>query len=118
MRNGCRCVRWKAVRSWAMRSDHDVLRIFASMFRGPLTVLSLRLGAVAIVYSLTRSLFALLNSDIFPNVPLASYLGGMRFDGFAIAWTNLPWVLLVLIHPKPASKAFRAVQLWLFMLLN
>ena len=88
------------------------------MFRGPLTVLSLRLGAVALVYSLTRGLFALLNNDLFPNVPAASYLGGIRFDGFAIAWTNLPWVLLFLIHPKPTSKVFGAVQLWLFLLLN
>lgn len=88
------------------------------MFRGPLTVLSLRLGAVALVYSLTRGLFAALNNDLFPNVPIASFLGGIRFDAFAIAWTNLPWVLLFLIHPKPGSKVFRALQLWLFLLLN
>ncbi|HRH71354.1 MAG TPA: LTA synthase family protein [Flavobacteriales bacterium] len=88
------------------------------MFRGPLTVLSLRLGAVALVYSLTRVLFVALNSDHFQDVPIASYLGGVRFDGFAIAWINLPWVLLFFIHPKPGNKGFRAVQLWLFLLLN
>jgi len=88
------------------------------MFRGPLTVLSLRLGAVAVVYTLTRCLFAALNNDLFPAAPLSSFLGGIRFDGFAIAWTNFPWVLLYVVHPKPTSKAYRAVQLGLFLLLN
>lgn len=88
------------------------------MFRGPLTVLLLRMSAVLLLYSLTRVLFALFNNDLFPEVPLSSHLGGMRFDVFAIAWSNLPWVLLYLVHPRPSSKTIRRVQLVLFLALN
>ena len=40
------------------------------MFRGPLTVLLLRLGAVGLVYSLLRVLFWLCNRELFPDPPL------------------------------------------------
>ena len=88
------------------------------MIRGPLTVLALRLGAVAAVYSATRLLFVGLNHDLFPEVGWASYLGGLRFDASAIAWTNLPWVLLYLIHPNPAEPWIRRAQLALFIIPN
>lgn len=88
------------------------------MFRGPLTVLTLRLGSVAVVYALTRFLFAWLNSDIFPDVPAASYLGGIRFDASAIAWTNLPWVLLFLIHPFAPWPWWKRAQFGLFIIPN
>lgn len=88
------------------------------MIRGPLTVLLLRLGAVGVLYTLTRVLFTWLNADLFPSVPFSSFLGGMRFDAFAIAWTNLPWILLVLIHPSPTNGLFRRIQLWLFLVVN
>jgi len=88
------------------------------MIRGPLTVLLLRLGAVGVVYTLTRWLFTWLNADLFPAVPLTSFLGGIRFDAFAIAWTNLPWVLLILIHPSPANGVFRRIQLGVFLVVN
>lgn len=88
------------------------------MFRGPLTVLALRLGAVALVYSVTRWLFAWLNSDQFTDVPVMSYLGGLRFDASAIAWTNLAWVLAYLVQPSPERKWARHLQFILFIIPN
>lgn len=88
------------------------------MIRGPLTVLLLRMSAVGMIYSATRLLFVWLNADLFPSVPFVSFFGGLRFDAFAIAWTNLPWIILYLIHPKPSSLLFRRIQLGGFLFLN
>lgn len=88
------------------------------MFRGPLTVLALRLGAVAAVYTTTRLLFAWLNSDLFPHVPLASFVGGLRFDASAIAWSNLAWLVVYLLDPAPRQKWMRGLQLALFIVPN
>lgn len=99
-------------------TSNEPLRIFAPMFRGPLTVLALRSGAVALVYSATRWLFALLNNDIFPDVPAASYLGGLRFDASAIAWTNMAWMLAYLVHPWPKRKWAARLQTLLFIIPN
>lgn len=91
--------------------------IFATMFRGPLSTLLLRLGAVGMVYSLLRVLFWLYNRELFPAPPLEVFLGGMRFDASAIAWLNLPWVLLVLIAPTPEHRMGR-IQLAVFLVVN
>lgn len=91
--------------------------IFATMFRGPLTTLLLRLGAVGIVYSLLRVLFWLYNRELFSAPPLEVFLGGMRFDASAIAWLNLPWVLLMLIAPTPEHRMGR-IQLAVFLVVN
>jgi arylsulfatase A-like enzyme len=88
------------------------------MFRGPLTVLALRLGAVSLVYAATRFLFAWLNRDLFPEVPWTSYIGGLRFDASAIAWTNVLWVLAYLAHPAPAHKGAQRLQMALYIIPN
>jgi hypothetical protein len=90
---------------------------FAAMFRGPLTVLVLRLGMVGLVYSALRLLFWLHNRDLFPDPPSGVFSGGLRFDASAIAWTHLPWVLLVLISPRP-GPAFARAQFIVFLLVN
>ena len=82
--------------------------------RGPLTVLLLRLGAVAAVLFLQRVLFFLLNRDAFPSPPLSAFLGGMRFDGSVIGWLWLPWLALFLVHPFPATW-FRRLQQGVFL---
>lgn len=107
-----------AARSWLAPRTHELLRIFAAMFRGPIVVLLLRLGAVAAVYALTRLLFAWLNTDHFPEVPWASFLGGLRFDASAIAWTNALWVLFFFIDPAPQRPWIRKLQMALFLLPN
>jgi len=83
----------------------------------PLYVLLLRLGGVAVVYSLLRFLFWLLNREQFPHPPLSAFLGGIRFDLSALAWLNLPWVLLALIHPAPSPR-FARIQGWVFLGIN
>jgi len=88
------------------------------MFRGPFTVLLLRLLAVASVYAATRFLFGWLNNDLFPEVTWSSYIGGLRFDASAIAWTNLAWVLAYMIHPAPQQKWARNIQFALFLVPN
>ena len=77
------------------------------MFRGPLTVLLLRLGGVGAGVFAAAALFWLFNREQFPARPLRPSLGGMRFDASAIAWLNLPWVLLVLGHPTPGQRFAR-----------
>lgn len=85
--------------------------------RGPLTVLLLRLGVVAVLYSALRVLFLLLNRGAFPDPSLVNFIGGIRFDLSAIGWLNLPWVVLYLVHPLP-GRGFGRVQTALFLVLN
>ena len=95
------------------------LRIFASVFTRfrPLYVLLLRLGGMAMLYTLLRLFFWLLNRDQFPAPPHSAFLGGIRFDLSALAWLNMPWVLLALIHPEPSPR-FARIQLWTFLAIN
>ncbi|HQV38032.1 MAG: LTA synthase family protein [Flavobacteriales bacterium] len=83
----------------------------------PLRVLLLRIGVIALVFSIQRLLFAQLNHDAFPAPPASAFLGGVRFDLSAIAWLYLPWVLTVLIAPAP-KRTFATVQKVLFHLSN
>lgn len=83
----------------------------------PLRVLLLRLGVVAVLFSLQRIFFGALNHDAFPDPPLSAYLGGVRFDLSAIAWLYMPWILTILIAPAP-KRAFAVVQKILFHLSN
>ncbi|MBL8001882.1 MAG: sulfatase-like hydrolase/transferase, partial [Flavobacteriales bacterium] len=83
----------------------------------PFLLILARLGAVALVYSLVRVAFWLLNRDQFPDPPLLAFVGGVRFDLSAIAWTNLPWLLLALVHPSPGPR-FRRVQAITFLAVN
>lgn len=83
----------------------------------PLRVLLLRIGAVAVVFSLQRAAFFLLNQGTFPAPPASAFLGGIRFDLSAIAWLYIPWLLSVLIAPAPKGL-FAKVQKGLFHLSN
>jgi len=84
---------------------------------GPLSVLLLRLGLVAMAYTLLRLLFVAHNVGLFADVPLTAYLGGVRFDLFAIAWLHLPWVVLVLVAPR-AGRGMGRLRFGLFLLAN
>ncbi len=77
------------------------VRIFGAVpsLRGPLAALLMRFGALVAIYSLLRVAFVLLNRGSFPDVPFSAFLGGVRFDLSALAWLNLPWLLLCLISP-------------------
>ena len=85
--------------------------------RGPFLVLVLRLVAVLVLYSALRVLFWTFNWDLFPNAPFEAFVGGVRFDLSAVAWTHLLWVLLVMIDPRP-GRIFGRVQFGVFMSIN
>ncbi|MBL0127534.1 MAG: sulfatase-like hydrolase/transferase [Flavobacteriales bacterium] len=86
-------------------------------FRGPLLVLLARLGAVALIYTLLRITFVLLNHDSFPNVPFAAFRGGVRFDLSALAWLNIPWLLLCLLDTREEGGLSR-LKKFVFHLVN
>lgn len=76
-----------------------------------------RMGALALIYTLLRIAFVLLNRDAFPNVPFAAYWGGIRFDLSALAWLNLPWVVLCLAHATEEGWYARVKQA-MFLIVN
>lgn len=81
----------------------------------PLLRVVATLGAVALVFSIQRLLFFLLNKGSFPDPPLSAFIGGLRFDASAIAWLFLPWTVSMLI--RPATKGWlHATQIGLFHL--
>jgi phosphoglycerol transferase MdoB-like AlkP superfamily enzyme len=83
----------------------------------PLRVLLLSIATVAVVFTLQRALFVLLNADTFPALPASVFLGGLRFDLSAIAWLYLPWLAAFLINPAPKGW-FASLQKVLFHLSN
>jgi len=98
-----------------------IVRIFGAVLRsfcrGPLAALLARFAALALIYTLLRIAFVLLNRDSFPHVPFAAFWGGIRFDLSALAWLNLPWLLLFLIQPKEGGW-FGMVKRVVFLLCN
>lgn len=83
----------------------------------PLRVWLLRIGVVALIFTLHRVLFALLNHGSFPAPPASAFLGGIRFDLSAIAWLYMPWTLTVLLMPNPEGWP-KLLQKGLFHLSN
>lgn len=69
----------------------------------PLRIWLLRIGVVAFVLTLQRILFALLNAGALPAPPAAVFVGGIRFDLFAIAWLFMPWTLVALLVERPSA---------------
>ncbi len=84
---------------------------------GLFRVLLIRLGVLVALYTMLRIAFWCYNENIFPDPPLSAFFGGVRFDLSAIAWTNMPWILLFLIQPRPYG-IMRWIQLSLFVLGN
>jgi len=74
------------------------------MFRGPLIVLLARFALLLVCYSILRLCFVWLNTEQFSAVPVSAFFGGLRFDISALAWLNLPWVVFVLLLPRPAGR--------------
>lgn len=94
------------------------MRIFGAVrIRGPLTVLLTRLASVAVVYTLLRFAFVLLNKGEFPAVPFGTFVMGIRFDLSAIAWVNLPWALLSIAAVSERGR-WAQVKRWLFLIGN
>jgi phosphoglycerol transferase MdoB-like AlkP superfamily enzyme len=83
----------------------------------PLLVLLSRIGALMVIYTALRLAFALRNADSFPEVPFSAYLGGLRFDLSALAWLNMPWVVLCLISAAEQGPFARMKRI-AFMAVN
>ncbi len=76
----------------------------------PLRIWLLRIAVVVLVLTLQRVLFALLNAGIFPSPPLSAFLGGIRFDLFAISWLLLPWTAISLVVERPNVAGERLLK--------
>ena len=57
----------------------------------------MRIGVLLLAYSLLRAIFYVCNRSHFPEVAPVHFLAGIRFDLSAIAYLNLPWVLVLLL---------------------
>lgn len=58
---------------------------------------AVKIGVLILFYSLLRIVFLLYNSPHFPEARLLHFLAGIRFDLSAIAYLNLPWLLIALL---------------------
>ncbi len=56
-----------------------------------------KIGLLVLLYSLTRLIFLGCNLTHFPEAEFSHFLAGMRFDLSAIAYINLPWMVLLLL---------------------
>lgn len=95
------------------------LRISGNIYVG----LFLRLGLAMILFSICRIGFYLFNMDSFPDLPLWRFsiilLAGIRFDLTAVLYTNMIFILLIII---PFQFRFRTGYQkfcqWIFYVFN
>ena len=57
----------------------------------------IRIGILLLIYSLLRIIFYAYNRSHFPDAVPMHFLTGIRFDLSAIAYLNLPWILIFLL---------------------
>lgn len=86
-------------------------------------MLARRLGLVLVIYFVIRLVFLVDHRANFADASLAQLIGaflrGARFDLSAIAYTNMPFVLLSLAPGMLLAKAwYQRLLLTLFMLVN
>lgn len=76
-----------------------------------------------VVYSGLRGLFLLLHGELFRGIPggavAAAFVRGLRFDLSAIAFSNLPFLLLALAPDLLfRRRGYRRLLKWVFVTLN
>jgi phosphoglycerol transferase MdoB-like AlkP superfamily enzyme len=86
-------------------------------------VLIYRFILVMVFFSVSRIIFFLFNSSLFPNVNLVSFLrimrGGVMFDTSALLYINALFFLFCLIpFPFKFSKWYQEGLKWLFIVTN
>ncbi len=96
---------------------------WSSVRRRPEFVLGRRLGLVLAVYFVIRLVFLVDHRANFADAPLLEVLGafvrGVRFDLSAIAYTNLPFVLLSLAPATVLARVwYQRVLRTLFLVVN
>lgn len=80
-----------------------------SNYRRAWTGTGIRAGMLLLVYSLLRVVFYAYNRSHFPDAAFGHFLAGIRFDLSALAYLNLPWIVLLLLPFDCFRK--KAVQL-------
>lgn len=81
-----------------------------SLFHSPLNVLILRCVGLLAVFTLSRLVFYWFNLPAFPNVKVAYFAAGLRFDLAMLMIINVPYVLLMLLPFNfIATKIFRKI---------
>lgn len=106
----------------------DVSRL-AEAFRG-LTLrgnvywaLFLRFGIALLLFTVCRIGFYLFNMSYFPNMTPGKFLvimaGGIRFDLTALLYTNLLFIVLMIIPlPVRFNAVYQTVVKWIFFVFN
>lgn len=85
--------------------------------------LMLYLLMVILLYSLCRVLFYFFNTSYFPGMTARNFaiimFGGLRFDLVAVLYTNLLFILLLIIpNPWRYNPTYKAVVKWIFIGVN
>ena len=91
--------------------------------RGRISLLGRALLLLLLVYSGLRGLFLVLHGELFQGIPGASvagaFLRGVRFDLSAIAFSNIPFLLLALAPALLFRRpGYRRLLKWVFVALN
>ncbi len=100
-------------------------RFFSGLkFKGNIyVVLLLRLGLAMLLFSVCRIGFYLFNAQSFPTMALGTFitilLGGLRFDLTAVLYTNLLFILLMIVPFEfRFLKGYQQLCQWLFYFCN
>ena len=91
--------------------------------RARISLLGRALLLLLVVYSGLRALFLILHGELFQGIPGASvagaFLRGVRFDLSAIAFSNIPFLLLALAPALLFRRpGYRRLLKWVFVTLN
>ena len=68
-----------------------------SRYRHILAGSAVKIGLPVLLYSVLRLVFYRYNLSHFPDAQAIHFVGGLRFDLAAIAYINLPWMVLLLL---------------------
>jgi len=108
-----------------MNYPNNYLRFFTGLqIKGNIYLaLLFRLGSVMLLFSFCRIGFYFFNYDLFPGINKGDLftilLGGIRFDLTAVIYTNLLFILLMIIPFEfRFKKWYQAICQWLFLISN
>ena len=85
--------------------------------------LVLYLLIIMFFYSICRVLFYLFNTSRFPGMTIKNFLdisyGGLEFDLSAVLYSNILFILLLIIpHPWRYQKTYKIVIKYIFLIIN
>jgi len=108
-----------------MESQNKFLTLFKGLqFKGNIYVsLFLRFGIAMLLFSVCRFGFYLYNTEAFPAIGFGNFitimLGGLRFDLTALIYTNLIFILMMIVPFKfRFRKGYQLFCQWVFFIFN